>query len=110
MRNGLRHHGDMGRARVLAVLALAAVSACGAREHEPRPTPSVNMSVSAAPTPEPTARATSAVPGSTPPAWLGRRPLPRASNGLGEIRPTPPELRDRRFTLPDQLPPLPGDG
>jgi hypothetical protein len=29
---------------------------------------------------------------------------------LGEIRPTPAELRDRRFTLPDRLEPLPGDG
>jgi hypothetical protein len=45
-----------------------------------------------------------------PPPWLGKRPLPHAANGLGEIRPTPPELRDRRFTLPDQLDPLPGDG
>ena len=26
------------------------------------------------------------------------------------MRPTPPALRNRRFTLPDQLPPLPGTG
>jgi hypothetical protein len=45
-----------------------------------------------------------------PPAWLGTRPLPRTAQGFGEIRPTPPELRDRRFTLPDTVPMLPGTG
>ena len=45
-----------------------------------------------------------------PPAWLGQRVLPRQANGFGEIRPTPPELDPRRFTLPDRLPPLPGTG
>jgi len=49
--------------------------------------------------------------GSTvPPAWLGTRPLPRTADGFGEVEPTPPELRDRRFTLPDRLPQLPGRG
>lgn len=61
------------------------------------------------PSPSPTRTAT-VEPGSVPPVWLGQRPLPKAANGLGEIQPTPPELRDRRFTLPDQLPELPGDG
>jgi hypothetical protein len=70
-------------------------------------------------TPEPTSPGvTSAAPPSTttpplgtvPPAWLGKRPLPKMANGLGEIRPTPAELRDRRFTLPDRLDRLPGDG
>jgi D-alanyl-D-alanine carboxypeptidase-like protein len=45
-----------------------------------------------------------------PPTWLGKRVLPRQANGFGEIRPTPPELDPRRFTLPDRLPPLPGSG
>jgi hypothetical protein len=36
--------------------------------------------------------------------------LPRTAQGFGEIRPTPPELRDRRFTLPDTVPMLPGSG
>jgi hypothetical protein len=36
--------------------------------------------------------------------------LPRTAQGFGEIRPTPPELRDRRFTLPDTVPALPGSG
>ena len=48
--------------------------------------------------------------GATPPSWLGKRVLPEQANGFGEIRPTPPELDRRRFTLPDQLPPLPGTG
>ena len=30
--------------------------------------------------------------------------------GFGEVRPTPRELRVRRFNLPDSVPPLPGDG
>lgn len=46
----------------------------------------------------------------TPPRWLGQRVLPRQANGFGEVRPTPPELDPRRFTLPDRLPPLPGTG
>ncbi|GAB3254391.1 M15 family metallopeptidase [Nocardioides dilutus] len=45
-----------------------------------------------------------------PPAWLGTRVLPLRPDGFGEVQPTPPELRDRRFTLPDQLEPLPGEG
>lgn len=49
-------------------------------------------------------------PGTVAPTWLGNRPLPRTANGLGEIRPTPPELQDRSFTLPDHVEPLPGDG
>ena len=36
--------------------------------------------------------------------------LPLQPNGFGEIRPTPPELDRRRFTLPDRLAPLPGAG
>lgn len=49
----------------------------------------------------------------TPPAWLGDRPLaPGAvgSDGYGAPRTTPEELRDREFDLPDTLPELPGDG
>lgn len=48
--------------------------------------------------------------GTYPPSWLGKRILPRTEDGFGEIRPTPPALRDRRFTLPDRLPELPGTG
>lgn len=49
-------------------------------------------------------------PGSEPPPWLFTRPLPETDNGYGEVRPTPPVLRRRAFTLPDQVPMLPGRG
>ncbi|PUA82929.1 M15 family metallopeptidase [Nocardioides currus] len=48
--------------------------------------------------------------GSRPPAWLGARELPTTSSGYGEVRPTPPALRHRRWTLPDTVPALPGRG
>jgi hypothetical protein len=45
-----------------------------------------------------------------PPSWLGTRVLARTPEGYGVQAPTPPELRVRRFTLPDDLPALPGTG
>jgi hypothetical protein len=45
-----------------------------------------------------------------PPPWLGTRPLPLRPDGYGEVRPTPPRLDPRTFTLPDTVPPLPGQG
>ena len=48
--------------------------------------------------------------GTAPPAWLGTRVLPEQANGYGEVRKTPPQLVQRRFTLPDRLPALPGAG
>ncbi|PVG82334.1 hypothetical protein DDE18_12660 [Nocardioides gansuensis] len=48
--------------------------------------------------------------GSRPPAWLGTRELPRTEAGYGEVRPTPPVLRNRRWTLADPVPMLPGRG
>jgi hypothetical protein len=48
--------------------------------------------------------------GTVAPDWLGTRPLPLRPDGYGEAQPTPPELDPRRFTLPDTLPPLPGEG
>jgi hypothetical protein len=103
------------------VLLLALVGACGGSS-----TPVMQSSVSPTvttttvaptptPTPTPTAPSVSTTPttkepGTYPPAWLGTQPLPRTASGFGEIRPTPPELRDRRFTLPDTVPALPGSG
>ncbi|MDP8960336.1 MAG: M15 family metallopeptidase [Actinomycetota bacterium] len=43
------------------------------------------------------------------PTWLGTRILPRRADGFGEVRPTPPELRDRRLPSPDLLPAPHGD-
>ncbi|HEY5420974.1 MAG TPA: M15 family metallopeptidase [Marmoricola sp.] len=48
--------------------------------------------------------------GTVAPAWLGTRVLPSTADGFGEVRPTPAALRDRRFTLQDALPELPGTG
>lgn len=45
-----------------------------------------------------------------PPTWLGTRVLPRTAAGFGRVEETPPVLRDRRFTLPDTIPELPGGG
>jgi len=64
----------------------------------------------AGPTAGPSSAAGRPRPGTVPPDWLGRRELPLRPDGFGEARPTPPELRTRRFTLPDALDPLPGDG
>lgn len=50
-----------------------------------------------APSPEPDGRVR--------PEWLGTRVLPTRPDGYGEVRPTPPELRDRRFPTIDLLPP-----
>lgn len=69
----------------------------------PSPAPSV-----AEPTPTPTE--TSPEPGTVPPPWLGTRVLPETTTGYAAPRTTPPALRTRRFTLPDSIPPLPGDG
>jgi D-alanyl-D-alanine carboxypeptidase len=47
--------------------------------------------------------------GTVPPPWLGDRVLPMTGTGYGEVRATPPALRNRQFTLPDTVSPLPGD-
>jgi hypothetical protein len=64
----------------------------------------------AAPASSPTASSepSRAAPGTVPPPWLGTRVLPVTESGYGEVRPTPRALRQRRFTLPDSVPALPG--
>lgn len=58
-----------------------------------------------------TQRAAAAGTGSVPPPWLGTRDLPEdPSTGYGRVRPTPPALRHRRWTLPDSVRMLPGSG
>lgn len=49
-------------------------------------------------------------PGTYPPPWLGTRLLELQPSGFGQVGPTPRALRHRRFTLPDQVPMLPGRG
>lgn len=109
-------------AAVAASLLLAAGCADGGTstgEATPAPSPPDRASVSETATASPeqtrtTARPASPTakpePGTVPPKWLFKRPLPRTAEGFGEVRPTPPELRNRRFTLPDNVPMLPGTG
>lgn len=111
---------------VLVVVAALLLAGCGGEVERPgaagtsatatptpsaRPTPTPTPTKrTPTPTPTPTPTSTDRPLGTYPPAWLGTRVLPRTAAGFGEIRPTPPELRNRRFTLPDTLPMLPGNG
>lgn len=98
---------------VLVAAAAAGCAASGAAD-QPRPSAAPTTASSAPATPAPTTPApttSAAAPiGTVPPVWLGTRPLPRTASGFGEQRPTPRALRIRRFTLPDQVPMLPGSG
>jgi hypothetical protein len=98
----------------IAVL-VAALAACGQTPAATDPTESTTTpTTSVPPTPTPTPTDTSSTarpePGTVAPAWLGTRPLRLTSAGFGVQQPTPRALRDRRFTLPDQVPALPGRG
>lgn len=104
----------------VAALLVTVLAGCGSREAD-QPTaesPGTQPSATGSPTPAPTRSPSPRLPdlsgrpilGGAPPAWLGTRVLPLAPNGFGEVRPTPPELVERRFTLPDKLPALPGAG
>jgi hypothetical protein len=99
---------------LLLVLVLAGCSSDDPPVAEPPLPPSPSFSAtptSSAPTSEPPTPASSTPePGTVPPPWLGTRPLPLRPDGYGQAQPTPPELDPRRFTLPDTLAPLPGDG
>lgn len=76
----------------------------GPVDPDPDPTgPRATLEPTLEPAPDP-------APGSVPPPWLGTRVLPEGPDGYAEARATPPELRTRRFTLPDTLDPLPGTG
>ena len=121
-----RGPGRPGRTSRLALpgVALAlALTACGGgtptSSPAPAPAPSPPVSARSASTgdsptgtpqsaPQSTPPSRAPAPGTVPPSWLGTRPLPRAADGYGVVRPTPPALRNRRFTLPDSVPMLPG--
>jgi hypothetical protein len=103
--------------RPLAAVILVLLAGCspaapgpdGAAE-EPNPKVSATGPSRAGTGSSPTSEPQASAPGTAPPAWLGQRVLPVRADGFGEIRSTPPALRIRRFTLPDTLPPLPGNG
>jgi D-alanyl-D-alanine carboxypeptidase len=78
------------------------VSPAPSTSDAPQPTVTTRPSPSDTGTPA----GTTATP---PPDWLGTRELPVGPAGYPAARPTPPELRDRRITTTDYLPP-PADG
>jgi hypothetical protein len=100
----------------LVLLLLAACSADPANPAADDPSSTATQQVpesspSSAPPPASTTETSAPpAPGTVAPPWLGTRVLPLRPDGFGQVQPTPPELRHRRFTLPDTLDPLPGDG
>jgi len=104
-------------ATVLAVSGLLAACGGGAGEPTSSPsatsTPSSTSRATATPSPSPSTSPT-ANPGAAPAGppystWvLGATPLPVTADGYGEIRPTPPSLRHRRYATTDLLPPPAG--
>ena len=94
---------------LVASTSLLLAGCSGAEVSRPQPTPIVKPSPTSTPTPTETPTPT---PTQTPTqersysAWpLGKRALPLRPDGFGEIRPTPPSLRDRRYPTTDVLPP-----
>ncbi len=114
---------------VVGSVLTCSLAACGGQGGSPSaesPGTQPSTTATASPsTPTPTALSPAASPGPArpsgrpsgrpiagtyPPPWLGTRVLPLAANGIGQVRTTPQVLVQRRFTLPDQLPMLPGAG
>lgn len=103
------------RLGIVGVVVAALLAGCGdpatpANETTTPGPPSQTASDTRTPTPSPSEATTAPEPGTVPPPWLGTRELPTQANGFGEVRRTPRELRERRFTLPDTVEPLPGSG
>ena len=98
--------------------AVLLVAGCGTPAAQaPRPPspsatgsgPSAGSSTSS-PGPSPVSPTTRPALGTVPPTWLGTRVLIENAQGFVGARRTPPALRERRFTLPDQVAELPGTG
>ena len=103
----------LGAYAVALALAMT-LSACGAGgERERTDQPQATDGETTGRPDEPLRRdpsPTATDPGPSYSDWeLGAHPLPLRPDGLGEMRPTPPELAERRFPTRDLLPP-PGDG
>ena len=109
----MRHHAT--HANLVAAVALGTSLLLAACAPDPAGTPQDRPSTRAAsPTPAPTpTRSPTGSPTERPsgPSYstfpLGERPLPLRADGFGEIRPTPPSLRERRYPTVDVLPPPP---
>ncbi len=95
---------------LLAVLVQAVLTATSTVTATPVPLAPVEVRV-AAPSTDGTQPDTAAGFGSVAPSWLGTRVLPEdPATGYGEVRPTPPVMRNRRWTRPDSVRMLPGHG
>jgi hypothetical protein len=97
---GLRPPAALGGLLVCVLL----LGACSDDPEQP-PAP---VASSTSPTPSPPAPSRTLSPAYS--SWeLGAHPLPLRPDGLGEMRRTPPSLRERRYPTIDRLPP-PGGG
>jgi len=98
---------------VLGVVVLL-LAGCRARDESvPESAPSTTAATptpTASPTPTRATNSGRPILGNAPPSWLGKRVLPLRPDGYGEMGPTPPQLVERRFTLPDSSPELAGKG
>jgi hypothetical protein len=95
--------------RALAAVIVLVLGGCAPAEPDREPA-APTVTGTASPTATPHTADPTPEPGTVPPDWLFTRPLPVTDTGFGEVRPTPPELRNRRFNLPDAVDQLPGTG
>jgi D-alanyl-D-alanine carboxypeptidase len=99
--------------RVLVVPVVALIAGCTSSPAvtSAPPTPQASPSVTIIPTPEVSDEPEVADGGKVNrwvtrrPGWLGKRVLPPGSSGFGQVRPTPPLLRNRRLATIDLFPP-----
>jgi hypothetical protein len=96
--------------RRFAVVGVILVIGCGCASTEDGPEATPTATASTPPASPAVTSSSAPEPGTVPPEWLFTRPLPVTDTGFGEVRPTPRELRVRRFNLRDSIAPLPGTG
>lgn len=90
------------RFRCGSLVAVVLLTGCSQASEPATPTPTPGRTTAAAPTPEPE-------PTPSYSTWpRGERVLALRPDGFGEIRATPPSLRDRRYPTRDVLEPPPG--
>lgn len=87
---------------LLVLTACPATNEPAASPQTPSPRPTKVTVASPTPAPEPSSSNRWVT---ERPPWLGKRVLPLRPDGFGEVRPTPPILRNRRFATIDILPP-----